>query len=100
MASLDCLKDEGVEVWLSWEMGLRQGLFHLLDLHQTQSPVFSWTIQIKKGKKFLVYFSAFTHIIINRNIILYVTFACRDHLIYWDSNTKHTCVSRIVFFFF
>lgn len=45
MASLDCLKDEGVEVRLGREMGLRQRLFHLLDLNQTQGPVFSWMTQ-------------------------------------------------------
>lgn len=45
MASLDCLKDEGVEVWLGWEMGLRQRLFHLLDLHQTQGPVLTLMTQ-------------------------------------------------------
>lgn len=42
VASLDCFKDEGVEVRLSWEMGLRQRLFHLLDLYQTQGPILSW----------------------------------------------------------
>lgn len=45
MAALDCLKDEGVEVGLSREMGLRQRLFHLLDLHQTQGPLLSWLSQ-------------------------------------------------------
>lgn len=43
VASFDCLKDEGVEVRLSWEMGLWQRLFHLLDLYQTQRPLLPWT---------------------------------------------------------
>lgn len=45
MAALHCLKDEGVEVGLSRKMGLRQRLFHFLDLHQTQGPVLSWMTQ-------------------------------------------------------
>lgn len=42
MASLDGLKDEGVEVRRSWEVGLGQRLFHFLDFYQTQGPVLSW----------------------------------------------------------
>lgn len=42
VASLDGLKDVWAEIWLGREMGLRQRLLHLLDLHQTQGPLLSW----------------------------------------------------------
>lgn len=39
VATLDCFKDERVEVRRSREVRLRQRLLHLLDLHETQGPV-------------------------------------------------------------
>lgn len=52
VASLDRFKDERAEVRGSWEVRLWQRLLHLLDLHETQSPVLPWgTMQQHQKKK-------------------------------------------------